>query len=218
MAEIQEKDKGGKKKGKPKKMNIHIDFTPMVDMNMLLITFFMLCTSLSKPQTMEISMPSKDNIETEQTAVQESRAITIILGKDNKVYYYFGQPDYKNFSSLHETTYAADGLRALLLSRNQVVMQKMKELKKQKLDLKISEEEFAKQAMEIKKDKSAPIVMIKATDDANYKNLIDALDEMQICNISKYAIVDTVEGDDYLIKNLESAGEYSKQFDTGETH
>ena len=59
-------------------MEIHIDFTPMVDMNMLLITFFMLCTSLSKPQTMEISMPSKDNIENEETAVQQSRAITLI--------------------------------------------------------------------------------------------------------------------------------------------
>lgn len=85
MAEVQVKDDGAKKKGKPKKMEIHIDFTPMVDMNMLLITFFMLCTSLSKPQTMEISMPSKDNIENEETAVQQSRAITLILGKDNKV-------------------------------------------------------------------------------------------------------------------------------------
>lgn len=72
MAEIQEKNSDNKK-GKPKKMSIHIDFTPMVDMNMLLITFFMLCTSLSKPQTMEISMPAKDNIETERSAVQESR-------------------------------------------------------------------------------------------------------------------------------------------------
>ena len=54
-AEVQE---SGKKKGnsKQKKMTVRVDFTPMVDMNMLLITFFMLCTSLSKPQTMEISM------------------------------------------------------------------------------------------------------------------------------------------------------------------
>ena len=77
----------------------------------------------------------------------------------------------------------------------------------------ISEEEYKRQAAEIKKDKSSPIVMIKATDDANYKNLIDALDEMQICNISKYAIVDLAEADEYLMKNLESAGDYSKKFD-----
>ena len=81
MAEIQEhsgKEKGGK--GKQKKMTIRVDFTPMVDMNMLLITFFMLCTSLSKPQTMEISMPTKDTQEDMQTKVAASRAITLLLG------------------------------------------------------------------------------------------------------------------------------------------
>ena len=57
-AEIQ--DSGKKKSSKQKKMTVRVDFTPMVDMNMLLITFFMLCTSLSKPQTMEISMPTND--------------------------------------------------------------------------------------------------------------------------------------------------------------
>ena len=166
-----------------------------------------------KPQTMEISMPSKDNIENEETAVQQSRAITLILGKDNKVFYYFGQPDFKDYTSLKETTYQVDGLRAGLLGRNQLVTQKIKELKQKKQDLQISEEEYKRQAAEIKKDKSSPIVMIKATDDANYKNLIDALDEMQICNISKYAIVDLAEADEYLMKNLESAGDYSKKFD-----
>ena len=49
-----------KKEGKQKKMNVRVDFTPMVDMLMLLITFFMLCTTLSKPQTMELTMPSND--------------------------------------------------------------------------------------------------------------------------------------------------------------
>ena len=79
MAEVQQKDNGGGK-GKQKKMTIRVDFTPMVDMNMLLITFFMLCTSLSKPQTMEISMPSNDKSITEedQTKDKASRAITLI--------------------------------------------------------------------------------------------------------------------------------------------
>ena len=81
MAEVEQKDSGGKKKGKQKKMNIRVDFTPMVDMNMLLLTFFMLCTSMSKPQTMEISMPSNDKTLTEQERdkVAASRAITLIL-------------------------------------------------------------------------------------------------------------------------------------------
>ena len=64
-AEVQESS-GKRGKGKQKKMTVRVDFTPMVDMNMLLITFFMLCTTLSKPQTMEISMPSNDKDITEQ--------------------------------------------------------------------------------------------------------------------------------------------------------
>jgi len=112
MAEIQEKgDKA--KKGKQKKMSIHIDFTPMVDMNMLLITFFMLCSTLNKPQTMEISMPSRDKVEEEeQTKVKESQAITLILDADDALYYYQGIPDYDNYQTLKPTTYTADGLRA----------------------------------------------------------------------------------------------------------
>lgn len=211
MAEIQNNDKGGKKKGKQKKMNVFVDFTPMVDMNMLLITFFMLCTSLSKPQTMEISMPSNDKVsEEQQTKVKASQAITLILGGDNKVYYYLGEPNYKDYTSLKETDYSADGIRALLLKRNKAVVAKMNDLKQQKLDLKISEEEFNKKASEIKNDKSSPVVIIKATDDSKYKNLVDALDEMQICNIGKYVIVNINESDEFLLKNYETAGELTK--------
>ena len=83
MAEIQQKDSGERKKGKQKKFSIRVEFTPMVDMNMLLITFFMLCTSMSKPQTMEISMPRKDLLnEQEQNKVKASKAMTILLGKE----------------------------------------------------------------------------------------------------------------------------------------
>ena len=214
MAEVQQKDSGGKK-GKQKKMNIRVDFTPMVDMNMLLITFFMLCTSLSKPQTMEISMPSNDKkiTEEDQTKVAESRAITLILGEDDKVYYYVGLPDYNDYTSLKVTTYDADGLRALLLDRNRDIVAKIKELKKKKLNNCITDEQYDEQAIEIKGVKTAPVVMIKATDDATYKNLVDALDEMQICSISKYAIVDLTEGDEFLIDNLKQKGALTGQID-----
>ena len=214
MAEVQQKDSGGKK-GKQKKMNIRVDFTPMVDMNMLLITFFMLCTSLSKPQTMKISMPSNDKkiTEEDQTKVAESRAITLILGEDDKVYYYVGLPDYNDYTSLKVTTYDADGLRALLLDRNRDIVAKIKELKKKKLNKEITDEQYDEQAIEIKGVKTAPVVMIKATDDATYKNLVDALDEMQICSISKYAIVDLTEGDEFLIDNLKQKGALTGQID-----
>ena len=215
MAEVQAKDNGGKEKGKQKKMTIRVDFTPMVDMNMLLITFFMLCTSLSKPQTMEISMPSNDKVtEEEQNKVQASRAITVILGGDNQLFYYTGEPNYEDYNSLKETSYEADGLRELLLNRNREVVTEMNQLKKDKAEHKLTEEQYDEKVKELRKnEKTSPIVMIKASDDASYKNLIDVLDEMQICNISKYAIVDMTEGDTFLLDNLASTGELTKNID-----
>ena len=210
-AEVQES--GGKNgKSKQKKFAVRVDFTPMVDMNMLLITFFMLCTTLSKPQTMEISMPSNDkNITEEQKSmVKASQAITLLLGPDNKLYYYEGEPNYKDYTSLKETTYGPDGLRSILLQKNATAVNKVRALKQQKLDLKISDEEYKKQVSEIKSGKDTPTVIIKATDDASYMNLIDALDEMQICNIGKYVITDIAEADRFLIKNFDSKGELSQ--------
>ena len=211
-AEVQES--GGKKrgKGKQKKMTVRVDFTPMVDMNMLLITFFMLCTTLSKPQTMEISMPSNDKDITEQqkSMVKASQAITLLLGADNKLYYYEGEPNYRDYTSLKETTYGANGLRAVLLQKNAAAVNQVRALKQQKLDLEITDDEYKKKVSEIKSGKDTPTVIIKATDDASYMNLIDALDEMQICNIGEYVITDIVEADEFLIKNYDAKGELSQ--------
>ena len=210
-AEVQES--GGKNgKSKQKKFAVRVDFTPMVDMNMLLITFFMLCTTLSKPQTMEISMPSNDKSITEQqkSMVKASQAITLLLGADNKLYYYEGEPNYKDYTSLKETSYTPDGIRSILLQKNAAAVNKVRALKQQKLDLKISEEEYRKQVSEIKSGKDTPTVIIKATDDASYKNLIDALDEMQISNIGKYVITDIAEADEFLMKNFDEKGALSQ--------
>ena len=210
-AEVQES--GGKNgKSKQKKFAVRVDLTPMVDMNMLLITFFILCTTLSKPQTMEISMPSNDKSITEQqkSMVKASQAITLLLGADNKLYYYEGEPNYKDYTSLKETSYTPDGIRSILLQKNAAAVNKVRALKQQKLDLKISEEEYRKQVSEIKSGKDTPTVIIKATDDASYKNLIDALDEMQICNIGKYVITDIAEADEFLMKNLDEKGALSQ--------
>jgi biopolymer transport protein ExbD len=199
MAEIQEKGSGGKK-GKQKKFNVRVDFTPMVDMNMLLITFFMLCTTMSKPQTMEIAMPRKDVDVKEQTDVKESRAMTILLGRNDKVYYYLGkleEKDYEDPNKLVETNFSGDenSLRTLLLGRNREVMTQMKELKEKKDNLEIADSTYRRQAIEIKKHKESPIVMIKASKFSTYRNLVDALDEMNICNIGTYAIMDITPGD-----------------------
>ena len=108
MAEIQQNDGGKGKKGHQKKMTIRVDFTPMVDMNMLLITFFMLCTTMIKSQTLSIALPSNEKVENTENMSQASAddAVTIIIdakktagkvdtinGKVvNEVYYFFGKP------------------------------------------------------------------------------------------------------------------------------
>lgn len=207
MAEITEGGNEKRSKSKQKKMAVRVDFTPMVDMNMLLITFFMLCTTMSKPQTMEISMPAKEDLTDDQkTKVKASEAVTLLLAGDDRIFYYDGQPNYEDYTSLKQTSYDADGLRAMLLQRNAAAVNQVRKLKKDKLDLKISEEEYKEKVSEIKGGKNTPTVIIKATDDASYKNLIDALDEMQICNIGKYVITDITEGDEYLIKNFDAKG------------
>ncbi len=110
MAQIEQSDNGKKKKGAQKKMSIHVDFTPMVDMNMLLITFFMLCTTMIKSQTLQISLPSNEKVEQEQqNKTKQSEAVTLILdterneegkvkiNEDGKpahiIYYYEGKPE-----------------------------------------------------------------------------------------------------------------------------
>jgi biopolymer transport protein ExbD len=203
MSEISTESGGKKKGGKPapKKMSTRVDFTPMVDLGFLLITFFMLTTTLIKPQTMEISMPVKDKVkEEEQTKVKDSRAITIILGENNIVYYYFGAFKDGKDPEVITTNYSADGVRRMLLKRNIDVVMNVADLKKKKDNKEITEEEYKKLSSEAKAVKTAPVVIIKATDDASYKNLVDILDEMHICNLEYYAIVDITTYDLELIK------------------
>jgi len=205
MAEMNVQEKGGKKKGKPKKMSTRVDFTPMVDLGFLLITFFMLTTTLIKPQTMEISMPAKDKVkEEDKTKIKASKAITIILGKNNKVFYYFGTRENNVDPATVESNFSPDGIRKMLLDRNSEVMNKIDELKNDKLKRKISEDTMKVRISRAKGSKNAPVVMIKATNEASYKNLVDVLDEMLICNIGRYAIVDVTPYDLGLIekKNL----------------
>lgn len=203
MSEVNTESSGskkGKKKG-TKKVSTRIDFTPMVDLGFLLITFFMLTTTMSKPQTMEIAMPSKEKLpEEEQTKVKASRAITIILGKDNKVYYYEGTRENDVDPAVQQTDFSSSGIRKFLIERNYDVIVKVEELKNKESSKQLSPEDFDKQKLDIMSDKKAPIVIIKATNDATYKNLIDILDEMAICNIGKYAIVDLSDYDLELLK------------------
>ncbi len=204
MSEIAQ-ESGGQKKGKPKKLSTHIDFTPMVDLGFLLITFFMLSTSLIKPQTMEIAMPSKDKVsEQEQTKIKASRAVTILLGKDNQVMYYEGTRENDVDPVVTKTDFSPSGIRKFLIQKNYQINIKIRDLKIELAEKKISEEQFNKQRDELMADKMAPIVLIKATDESSYRDLIDILDEMAICNIGRYAIVDITPFDLELIHTQHS--------------
>ena len=208
------------KASKQKKMNVRVDFTPMVDMMMLLITFFMLCTSLAKPQTMELSMPSNDKNQTEedQSVAKASYTITMYVGANNQIYYVAGIPKYDDPTCLKKTTWGKDGIRKVLITHvtedgTQPVQQVM--LAKAKLDEKkvqnpnMPDSIYNKELSKIKGGEidgqkiSTMTIIIKATDQAAYQNVIDALDEMQLCSIGKY-VIDKINPDDQ--KLLDKAG------------
>ena len=193
-------------KSKQKKMDVRVDFTPMVDMMMLLITFFMLCTSLAKPQTMELSMPSNDKNLTDQdrTVTKESYTITIYCTADNQLYYVAGLIKPENPKCLVKTNWGAKGIRSVIINHTTEdgttpTIDVMKA--KQKLDAekdnsakKMSDSVYNQRLAQIKagnidaKRINTLTIIIKATDNATYKNLVDVLDEMNICSIGKYVI------------------------------
>lgn len=199
---------------KQKKINVRVDFTPMVDMMMLLITFFMLCTSLAKPQTMELSMPSNDKNMTDQdkSVTKASYTITIYVAGNDKIYYVAGLPKYDDPSTLKETTWGKDGIRKVLIQHTtedntQPVLEVMKA--KAELDLKkeqMPDSVYSKELSQIKRGEingqkiQTMTVIIKATDKASYKNVVDALDEMQICSIGKYVLDKISKDDEKLLK------------------
>ena len=195
-------DKKGKKKGEMKKADTRVNFTPLVDMIMLLLTFFMLATTLSKPQTMEISMPAKDKVTVEeQNEVKASEAFTIYLGAGHKVYYYEGLPNIEEPDYLKETDFSANGLRSILIEKNRNIVQQVRELENRKSLLQISKEEYNKQLSDLKNSKGSPVVIIKPIESSTYSDMIAALDEMLITSIGKYAIVDINDDDKTMLQN-----------------
>ena len=210
-----------KKKGsRQKKAETRVDFTPMVDMMMLLITFFMLCTSLSKPSSMQLTMPSNDKNVQEQDrgATKASQTITIYLGGNDGIYYVAGIPNFDDPTCVKKTTWGADGIRDVLVNHKpEEGYTPVKNIKASKAlldaerakDKSMTDSIYNARLEKIKKGeletgKVPPLtIIIKALDTASYKNLVDALDEMQICAIGKY-VIDQINEDDE--KLLGSAG------------
>jgi len=169
MAELNAGGGGGHKKGgkvRSKKQSAKVDMTPMVDLMFLLITFFMLTTSLAKPQAMDLAMPDKDEQNKEaQLDVADNRTITILLGDNNRLEWYMGLVD-KPLTPPTVEGFGKNGIRKALIEKNKAVLQMTGDPKK------------------------GLIVLIKPSDKSNYKNLVDILDEMKITAIQTYAIVD----------------------------
>lgn len=174
MAELNTGGGEGKKGGKKvrsKKQNAGVDLTAMVDLAFLLITFFMLTTSLSKPQSMDLTMPDKkDTSDTPKQEAKESKTMTILIGKDRKLKYYMGMfnDPYQGVGPT-DSTYGKEGIR-------NVILQKMANLKASGLV-----------------GKDGIVVLIKAVEEATYTDMIDILDEMAITGVEIYAIQDMTE-------------------------
>jgi biopolymer transport protein ExbD len=189
MAEIAEQGGGGSKDGKvrSKKMSTKVDFTAMVDLAFLLITFFMLTTTLAKPNIMPIVMPEKDLDKIDDLeATKESQVLTLLLGKDDKIYFYEGITDAK----LDSTDYSAEGVRKVILGKKDRVKAQWGE----------DEKDDPKNAGQ-KKMYSKLNVVIKATKESRYKNMVDTFDEMKICNVARYVLLPISEKETDFIKN-----------------
>ena len=181
MAELNT-DGGGDKKGgkvRSKKSNSKVDLTAMVDLAFLLITFFMLTTSLSKPQSMNLGMPDKKDKpedKEEDIEVADNRTMTILLGENNKVKWYMGQ-FVSPLEGPKDSSYGKEGIRNEILSKMKSVPEATGDVKK------------------------GLIVILKLDKKTNYKNMVDILDEMAIAKVPTYAIVDLSPEEKALLAN-----------------
>lgn len=192
MAEIAEGGGGGHGKGgkkRAKKQSTRVDMTPMVDLAFLLLTFFVLTSTFSKPKSMELSMPAPPEKDMKITEVKNG--VTFILTKDDRIFYYVGEfytpGNAKGMppTQLTETNFGPEGLHKLLLEQNKWAMEEIKGLEAKNKNKTLADTTFKRLAMEATADKRAITALIKTDDQATYRNAIDMLDELKICNVGK---------------------------------
>jgi biopolymer transport protein ExbD len=201
MAQIVENGGGdsGKGKKRPKKSSTHVDMTPMVDLAFLLLTFFVLTSTFSKPKVMSLVYPAKDVPERTEKPVVKN-AITFLITKD-RVFYYKGElnPAGGPKTELIETDFGPQGVRKLLATENEYVIRE-----KLKLDGQLTRKEIvdsvAKQKLiEAQKTPQALKVLVKTDLKALCANFIDLIDELYIANIGMIAPVDIMKDEQALI-------------------
>jgi biopolymer transport protein ExbD len=193
---------GGHKKGpgvkKAKKLSTRVDMTPMVDLGFLLITFFIFTATMNEPTTMDLNMPKDTDKEEEVTKAKQSGALTIMLGKNDQVYYYEGElaPDGSNFK---QTTFK--GIRDIIINKKKSVIASYRG--------NAACEEKARSKGKDPKAECADedfVVVIKPNEEATYKNTVDILDEMTINQVKRFAMVKIADTEKGLVKATEGGG------------
>lgn len=193
MAEIMEGGGGGHgkhDKKRAKKSSTRVDMTPMVDLAFLLLTFFVLTSTFSKPKVLRMIFPEKlENTGDKPPEVKD--AMTILLTGDNKIYYYRGQ--LKDQTELVEIDYTKNGLRKALVDYNRSLLLRLQDI--QKRMNKLNENDTAQRRKleeEVRQEQrvSKQIVLVKNDDKATYANMIDVMDEFLITQIAKYYVID----------------------------
>ncbi|MBE4947128.1 biopolymer transporter ExbD [Chryseobacterium culicis] len=172
MAEVIAQEKQGSKQ---KKKMIRVDMTPMVDLGFLLITFFMFTTNFTKPNVMDLGLPAKDPNPhpIDNPVIGEQNQITFILGKANRVFYHQSNAKDLNTTNLKETDFSG---------------------------IKISK--IIAEAYQKAPDREKFTVIVKPTDDANYKNFVDMLDNLAISKKERYGVTDIKPWETKVYKEL----------------
>ncbi len=193
MAEIQQGgggNDGGKKRAK--KQSTRVDMTPLVDLAFLLLTFFVLTSTFSKPKVLRMIFPEKlDKNDPLVKQPEVKNGLTIILTANNRIFHYSG--GLKNETAIEETDYTKNGLRKILIERNRPLIEELKKLQEEMS--KIAEGDTAKKnAVERKvkeaTNKSNLVILVKHDKEATYENIIDVMDEFLITQVAKYFIVE----------------------------
>jgi biopolymer transport protein ExbD len=195
MAQIQDNGGGGHGKGdkkRAKKQSTHVDMTPMVDLAFLLLTFFVLTSTFSKPKVLRMIFPEKldENVK-DQKAPEVKDGITLLLTANDKIYYYRGS--LKPNTELIPIDYTRTGLRKVLVDYNADMLVKLQDIQKRlnKLDDKdtAAKRKLDEEVLNVQKA-SKQIVLVKNDEGATYRNMIDVMDELMITQIAKYYVID----------------------------
>jgi biopolymer transport protein ExbD len=190
---------GKHQKKRAKKLSTKLDMTPMVDLGFLLLTFFMLTTTFNKPKVIGLTPPVKDSNKPPQI---DTTSLTVILSGNNKVYYYSGVlAATSDSNNIRLTDFSAKGIRQVILNKNTLVEGLMKSVDAKHNANQISDSVYEKLKDEAEADKHAFFVLIKTDSVAKYLNVVNMLDEMDICNVGKYTLVNASKGEIDMIRD-----------------